>query len=184
MEVFLVAVASLDGYITRHDEPGARFASPEDGRHFAQFLQTCDASVFGSGTWEADREPIAAGFTSSPDRLRYVLTRRPDHYAPETIPGTLEFSAETPAQAVASLTERGYQRCALLGGGAIYGAFMAADLVDELLLTVEPLVFGAGVRWGTVAVDKRYDLVEVAKLSANTLLLRYRRPGGVAGSTS
>lgn len=183
MLVSLVAVASLDGYITRHAEPGARFASPEDGAHFRAFLAGCDASIFGSGTWEADRGPISSGFASHPERIRYVLTSRPAEYAHEVQPGTLEFSSDTPAASVANLVARGYQRCALLGGGAIYGAFLAADLVDELVLTIEPLVFGAGVRWGTVAVNRRFELVETTQLGSDTLLLRYRKPSGAPQST-
>ena len=83
MLVCLVAVASLDGYITRHAEPGARFASAEDGKHFGEFLGGCDSSIFGSGTWEADRGPISSGFAAQPERLRYVLTSRPGDYVHE-----------------------------------------------------------------------------------------------------
>lgn len=175
MEVLLVAVQSIDGYITFHDGLGtASWASREDGEHFQRTMASCDCSVFGSGTFVADRVPITSSLANQ--RLRVVLTRRPQDYADEAVPGALEFSAARPADVLADLVARGFSRCALLGGGRTNSLFLAEDLVDELVITLEPRIFGAGTRLVDLACDLTWELVADEALNASTRLLRYRRP--------
>ena len=174
MDVVLVAVQSIDGYITFHDGLGTgAWASREDADHFQRTMATCDCSVFGSGTFEADRLPITS--TLANQRLRVVLTRRPEHYAADGVAGAQEFSDMSPEAIVASLTERGFTRCALLGGGRVNTLFLAAGLVDEMILTLEPRIFGAGTRLVDGACDLTWELVSDEPLNASTRLLRYRR---------
>jgi riboflavin biosynthesis pyrimidine reductase len=53
--------------------------------------------------------------------------------------------------------------------------FLAAGLVDEIWLTVEPLLFGGGTPLLAARVDVRLELLASEKLNAaGTLLLRYR----------
>ena len=77
---------------------------------------------------------------------------------------------------LAQLERRGRRRCALLGGEQVYGRFLADDLVDELVLTVEPLLFGSGRRLVAEPIERRFALADVERLNPSTLLLRYRRP--------
>jgi riboflavin biosynthesis pyrimidine reductase len=175
VQVLLVAVQTLDGCITYHDEPGTgAFASREDAEHFARTMGTCDCSVFGSATFEADRVPITSNLANQ--RLRVVLTRRPGDYAADAVPGALEFSDAAPAAVLADLEARGFERCALLGGSIVNGLFLEADLVDELVLTLEPRILGTGTRLASGRMDRVFELVEDVPLNASTRLLRYRRP--------
>jgi len=168
-------VQSIDGCITRHDDGGAGgWASAEDQRHFNAELASHDSAVFGNGTYRTDRELIRARLR--PELLRMVMTRRPEDAAGEAVPGQLEFTDQAPAALLAGLGHRGRRRCALLGGQAVYGRFLADDLVDELVLTVEPRVFGAGLRLVATPIDRRFELGDVERLNASTLLLRYHRP--------
>ena len=48
----------------------------------------------------------------------------------------------SPERLLAHLAARGVQRVALLGGGEVNAAWFAADLVDEIELTLAPLLFG------------------------------------------
>ncbi|MBI5831829.1 MAG: dihydrofolate reductase family protein [Armatimonadetes bacterium] len=48
----------------------------------------------------------------------------------------------SPARVLAHLAARGVHRVALLGGGELNAAWFAADLVDEIELTLAPLLFG------------------------------------------
>ncbi|MDR1280357.1 MAG: dihydrofolate reductase family protein, partial [Opitutaceae bacterium] len=162
MVVTLLAAQSLDGWITRHGKGGDSFASEDDKIHFRQFLRACDACIMGRVTWEASRERLRIG--ARPDLRRVVLTREPERHAAEArvcmdaaagaSAGTsvvgevgkapLTFTDEDPAEVVRRLREAGRQRCALLGGGEVYGAFLAAGLVDEISVTIEPRIFGSG----------------------------------------
>jgi dihydrofolate reductase len=173
MIVTLIAVQSLDGFITRHEEAGTAFASEADQQFFRSALRACDASVMGSATYRQSREEIRSNLYA--ERLRVVMTRDPGRYAGEGVAGQLEFSAASPAEIVASLRQRGRQRCALLGGGQVYGAFLAADLVDELWLTIEARIFGTGTKLATGRLNNRFVPIGIERLGPETLLVRCRR---------
>lgn len=175
MWVTLFAVQSLDGRITRHDEPGDAFSSAADKVQFRAAMQAQDAWIMGGESFRwmlgqrVSGEPWRAGLR------RIVWTRTPKAYVADAVPGVLEFTEDTPAVILAKLQKEGCQRCALLGGGQVYGAFLAAKLVDEVVVTVEPRVFGAGRPLaGDVLQDTKLRLTECASLGeSGTVRLRY-----------
>ncbi len=174
MLVALVAVQSIDGFITFHRGSGtAAWASAEDGAHFRAAMDTYDCSVFGSTTYDVDRASIQA--TLGSHRLRVVVTRRPEDYEGDGVPDQLEFSDATPATIVAGLASRGFERCALLGGGRINTLFLQDDVVDELVITLEPRIFGSGTRLVDGSTDLLWELVDDSALNRSTRLLHYRR---------
>ncbi len=169
----LIAAQSLDGLIARHGESGAGFCSAADQAFLSEALQSFDCMVMGRKTYDTlrariDRSPATRW-------LRKVQTRSPDAYRERERPELLEFTDAEPRHIAAEFAERGRQRCALLGGAESYGAFLAADLVDALWLTIEPVMFGGGTPLARAEVDQRYELEDVTKLAASTLLLKYRR---------
>jgi riboflavin biosynthesis pyrimidine reductase len=173
MEIVLIAVQSLDGRLTRHDEPGTGFASPEDQVLFREKLQACDALVMGAGTYAAARERIRPHLAA--ERIRFVLSRQPERWQEDQVPGKLEFTRGGPAEIVDRLHRIGKQRLGVLGGGQVNRLFLQAGLVDELWLTLEPRVFGSGVPLCEGQCDTRYTVAEIRPLSPATIFLRYRR---------
>lgn len=174
MEIILVAAQSADGFITRHDEPGSGFTSAADKAYFQRTLAMFDVSIMGSVTYTVARSAILGRLT--PARLRIVLTRNPGSHAADAAPGLLEFTDEDPPELVARLREAGHRRCALLGGARIHSSFLAAGLVDELWLTLEPRLFGGGVPLLRSAIDFRMKLLNHERLDgSDTLLLKYSR---------
>lgn len=87
----------------------------------------------------------------------------------------------SPELLVAELGKRGLHRVLCEGGPRMFGDLMAADVVDELCLTVEPKLAGAGASRivagipGAVSEPRGLRLVS-ALLEDSTLLLRYQRP--------
>ncbi len=171
MRVTLIAAQSLDGFITKHDTPGSYFASPADQAHLRNALAGFDCSVMGAETYRVARTQIRERLTSP--RLRTILTRSPQAFAADTLPGLLEFSSASPAQLLSALSARGLRRCALLGGAQIHSLLLNARLIDELWLTVEPVLFGRGTPLLAQATDTRLRLLTEEKLAADTLLLKY-----------
>lgn len=85
--------------------------------------------------------------------------------------------AVEPAQAAAALAERGFQRVLCEGGPQLFGTFQAAGLVDELCLTISPLLAaGSALRITAGAPEavppRRLELAQVLR-GGDTLLLRY-----------
>jgi len=104
------------------------------------------------------------------------MTRSSERYAVEAIPGALEFTSAAPRALAAELRARGFQRCALLGGSHMHSLFFEAGLVDEVWLTVEPVLFGGGTPLLARRADLRLELLAAEKLGAHALLLKYRVP--------
>lgn len=177
MRVISVVVSSIDGYITRHDEGGTtQWASREDQKHFYALMASCDVSIMGGETYRSSRNFILKGLPTS-TRRRVIWTRDPSQHEADAVVGKLEFTSDSLLSIVDRLRADGHQRCCVVGGGQVYGALLAADLIDELSLTVEPVVFGAGVRHSGLgyASDTRFKLRDMVRLNDDTVLLTYER---------
>ncbi|MEK9177085.1 MAG: dihydrofolate reductase family protein, partial [Patescibacteria group bacterium] len=71
---------------------------------------------------------------------------------------------------------RPFRVVAVLGGAAAYQLMLDRGLMDEIFVTLEPLVFGRGIPMFTNGrKTRKLELVSIRKLNARgTLLLRYR----------
>lgn len=129
-----------------------------------------------------DLDPTSDIFTKAPVRP-LVLTSAS---APSDARAALGAVAEVvscgddhvePQRIVDALVGRGLPQILCEGGPSLFGTFIAADLVDELCLTVSPLLEGgAGIRisHGESEAARRMRLVHVLE-SDGLLLTRYAR---------
>ncbi|MBI5142392.1 MAG: dihydrofolate reductase [Nitrospirae bacterium] len=166
MKVALIAAVSADGYIAQ--TPGQRsmdWTSREDAAFFIEKTREFGVVVMGRKTFETIGRPLAG-------RLTVVMTSRPDHG--RNIHGLLEYTSDAPGAIVENLASRGFGGIALAGGAKIYGEFLRAGLVDEVYLTVEPVLFGEGVRLADGIGRMDMALIETRMLGASTVLLHYR----------
>lgn len=167
MKVIMIAAVTANGKIARHDgETSTAWTSKEDHDFFVRETKKYGVMIMGRKTFVTINRPL-------PGRLTIVMTRRPDEY--EKQPGILEFTDEPPAAILAQLETRGFASVALAGGANIYSQFLQANLVDEILLTIEPTIFGSGPN---LLVDfpgePKLKLQGIEKLNENTILLRYQ----------
>jgi 5-amino-6-(5-phosphoribosylamino)uracil reductase len=87
------------------------------------------------------------------------------------------------SEMLAALADAGLQRLVLLGGAALAGSLLAEGLVDELQLTLCPLLLGGSHSWlpaepllpGPQTAAASWQLQEQRPLGGDELLLRYRR---------
>lgn len=172
MRVTLMAAISLDGFITKHDRGGSGFTSPEDKRFFQEAVLDFDCLIFGSGNYRQSSPWIRSHLREN--QLKVVVTRSPERYRNEEKENELEFVSGSPARICRDLASRGYRNACLLGGGKIYGLFLADQAVDELWLTLEPLLFGEGIKLAETKLDFTGELISCEKLNPSTLLLKYR----------
>lgn len=161
---------SVDGCIARPDgglDFLDRVQRAGEDYGFAAFFASVDALVMGRATWD-----VVNAFPEWPyDGKRViVLTNRPaEPRHGETIA----------AGDVGALLERlhaeGVQRV-YVDGGVVIRQFLAAGVVDDLVLSVVPVLLGDGIRlFGAGVPETSLALVESRSWPTGLVQLRYRR---------
>ena len=109
-----------------------------------------------------------------------VLNERRKYVASTTLEEPLSWMNSTllegdAAEAVARLKEQPGEDLAVLGSGALVQSLMRADLVDEYLLTIHPLVLGSGRRLFTDGgAFASLRLVEATTTTTGVVIATYR----------
>jgi len=149
------AAITLDGRVV---VPGRRWVSGEESRRLVHELRAAvDAVAVGMGTVRADDPRLDArdvGATRQPRRLAF------GHGETE-----LELRSGPLDDELRALAAEGVQSLLLEGGPTLATAFLAAGLVDKLMLFVAPIVAGDGPRF----VGELAQPLQVAGLSARTV---------------
>lgn len=145
MHIATIDAISVNGKLTNGtSQPSHTWTSAEDQEVFRRVRGSFPVIVMGRNTYESVRPKPDAG------HLRIVLTHNPEYFKDISIAGQLEFLSAEPAELVAVLESRGFDRM-LLTGGQVNSAFWQAGLVDEAFITIEPLLFGSGQQLADIA---------------------------------
>ena len=132
------AAVTLDGRVT---VPGRRWVSSEESRRRVHQLRAASNAVaVGMGTVRADSPRLDARDVDArrqPRRLAFGRGPLPAGSGLELRSGPLE-------EELRALAAEGVQSVLLEGGPTLATAFLAAGLVDKLLLFVAPVVAGDG----------------------------------------
>jgi diaminohydroxyphosphoribosylaminopyrimidine deaminase/5-amino-6-(5-phosphoribosylamino)uracil reductase len=135
------AAVTLDGRVT---VPGSRWVTGEESRRRVHELRAhMDAVAAGMGTVRADDPQLTArdvGAARQPRRLAFGRGPLPAGSELELLDGALD-------DELARLAGEGVQSLLLEGGPTLATAFVAAGLVDKVILFVAPRVSGLGPRF-------------------------------------
>lgn len=172
MKIILAMVTSLDGKTTRGYKPPKLWASKEDQLYFKSLISQNNLIVMGKNTFNISRNDIKP----TKDKLRIVMVRNTEEFKDLEVSNQLEFTSELPIQLVKRLTNLGYKQMLLVSGPKLNTSFFKNKLINELWLTLEPKIFGAGI--GLVdqeQLDIRLQLLSCKKLNPQgTLLIKYQ----------
>lgn len=80
------------------------------------------------------------------------------------------------AEQVAKIKQQRDGTLTVFGSGELTGALIAADLVDEFLLIVHPLVIGNGRRLFGAGPYAELELIDAVATDAGVVIAAYRRP--------
>jgi len=170
LKTFLVFVVTADGKVTKWGDPFVRaWSSKEDHEYFSALLKSAPLVVLGSSTFNADPIKPRSG------RLIVILTSKPLQYKKLEIPGSLEFTAESPARLVEKYEKAGYREMLVAGGPHVATSFLKEHLINEIWLTVEPRIFGTGGNFViNTNLDIKLKLLTIEKINdLGTLLVKY-----------
>ena len=161
---------SLDGFIARPDGTFDFLSiveQPNEDYGFADFFATVDALVIGRHTYET-----ALGFPEWPyaGKRCIVLTHRetPSQHGEQ-------FFAGAASALVEQLALGGAQRL-YVDGGQVIRDFLVADLIDDLTLSIVPVLLGSGIRlFGEEVPEQRLKLANSQSYGSGLVQLRYER---------
>ena len=161
---------SLDGFIARPDGTFdflSLVEQPDEDYGFAEFFATVDALVIGRNTYET-----ALGFPEWPyaGKRCIVLT----HREPTSLHGE-QFFAGAASGLVEQLALVGVQRV-YVDGGADIRDFLAAGLIDDLTLSIVPVLLGKGIPlFGAEVPELRLQLESSRQYLSGLVQLHYLR---------
>jgi dihydrofolate reductase len=133
--------------------------------------------LFGRRTYEG----LLSYWNQQPDSpFGPMLNSAPKYVASTTLAEPLPWPNSTLlhgdfADAVGALKARSGGVLAIMGSGELIGSLMAADLIDEYLLMIHPLVLGAGRRLFPAGVYVPLRLTDSATTAAGVVLATYER---------
>jgi dihydrofolate reductase len=156
-------VSSLDGFIAKNDNSVSWLDSPgsvyEAGvsiseEEIAAFIKAVDCYVLGSHTYE---HALKLGWPYGDTPVVVVTSRElpPARKSVEFYSGDLKTLVDT------KLASR-YRNIWLVGGAMLCQRFLELGLVDEIRLTIAPVLLGEGLRlFGDAPTEHRWNLKNV-----------------------
>lgn len=198
-------VSTIDGSIRGADGLAKSITTKADQQVFNLARRACDVILVGAGTVRAEdykpsRRTVALVsarldvplslrmFTDRTDenpRPIVLTTDESAHRAPENLLAVADVVAcgsgvVDPSTVISVLEQRGLRRILCEGGPTLLSAFVHDDLIDELLLTISPLLLGSP-RWehivdipGGPPGERRFRPTQVLEENG-TVLLRMER---------
>jgi dihydrofolate reductase len=170
---------SLDGFLARPDDALDFLRTGEQEPHgFKEFLGSVDVVVIGRRTFEV---VLKLGHLALYGKKQVVvLSSRPLDFS-SVKDGVVEQMSGEPTEIVKQLKSRGFKHV-YIDGGLTIQRFLAAGLIDRLVVTRVPVLIGAGIPlFGPLPRD--IGLRHVATRSYNGGLVQSEYEIGAEGSS-
>lgn len=164
MKTILMMAQSIDGKIARHPDHFPSWTGSADKRLFAEVTRRAGVMIMGSRTFDTLGEPL-------PGRKHVVMTRDRSRRSRWE---NLVYTDAPPRTVLKDLENDGYTEVILTGGAIINGLFAREALIDEVMITVTPLIFGEGISLFDRDLSMELELLETRGIGEDRVLLHYR----------
>ena len=137
MKITLYMAISVDGYIAKKDGD-SDWVSEVDNDNFMQQVTEKGCIIVGRRTfdqYQGELYPVKG-------IVNIVLTKNKiENYSADNV-----FYAQSPHEAVEIAQRQGCKEVLLVGGGTTNGLFLKENLINEIILSVHPLILGDGIK--------------------------------------
>ena len=169
----LYIASSLDGYIAKPDGSIKwleEFPNPEQSDFgYSEFLKDVDTLLFGAKTY---RQVLTLGEWPYADKQTFVFSRNPQRTHDEHA----TFVSGDIAHFVSDLKQKDGGTIWLVGGGEINSLLLNNNLIDEIILTLVPIVLGDGIPlFAKEKLDKQLHLKDSKTFTNGMIQLTYTR---------
>jgi len=171
--VILYIATSLDGFIARRNDDISWLTAYDGGGEdygYAAFYARVGAIILGARTY---REVLGFGAWPYPGKPTYVVTTQPLQNPPDA---DIHAFAGNMTDLVAQIRQMTDQDIWLVGGGRLTTAFVNQHLIDEIIITIVPLILGDGIPlFQGIEVEESLQLIGGQVYASGLAQLRYRR---------
>ena len=158
---------SIDGFIAKknHDSD---WVSEVDSEIFEAKIKKARCLIVGRKTFEQYKGELypMAGV------LNVVLTNNKSKLQ-ET--KNIIITNKSPKDIVKYLEGKGFKEIIVIGGGNLNASFLKENLIDEIFLSIHPLILGDGIKlFENIEKFVELRLLEVKKLKEDLIQLHYK----------
>jgi dihydrofolate reductase len=164
MKVILLMALTVDGKIGKSQDHFPNWTGKADKQMFKNISLKAGAVIMGSKTFDTIGKPL-------PGRKNIVLTRNKERRSEWD---NLIFSAKPPSAILEDLESEGYTEVILAGGAKINLLFAREGLIDEIIVTYVPKIFGSGLSLFAESVSMDLELLELKALCGDAIYAHYR----------
>ena len=173
-----IAAMTLDGKIARHKNHMSDWTSKEDKVFMRALLDKCDVIIVGNNTYKTAIKPLSKRNCIVLTHSKVLLPLGEGVPRSGTDEGSLTYINPQKLDIKKLIRARKYKKVAILGGAQTYSYCLQNNMLDELCLTIEPLVFGRGINLfaDSNQLNKKFKLLSTKKLNKQgSLFLKYVR---------
>lgn len=164
----LFIATSLDGYIAGPDDDMSWLFTDTD-YGFDEFYQSVDTLIMGRGTYDVVRKMGRWPYNGK----RTLVVTRSEKLEIST-PDTAYFNGSLEALE-GMLKEQGVKRSWLVGGGELVAGYLNHGLVEEVVVSVHPVLLGKGVPLFPTSIPRtRLELLGAEAYDSGLVQIKYK----------
>ncbi|GBE29671.1 MAG TPA: dihydrofolate reductase [Bacteroidetes bacterium] len=136
---------------------------------YKAFMARVDTILMGRKTW--DQVLSFGGTYPYPGLKGYVFSREKHKSKIKSV----KYLSDDPAQFVNKLKAKSGKTIWLIGGAELVSELLAADLIDEIILTIVPVILGTGIPLFHQHPEQWYDLTKSESFDNGFVQMTYTR---------
>jgi dihydrofolate reductase len=171
-KVVLYIAMSLDGYIAKpNDDLSFLSIVEQEGQDYGyeEFIKSVDAVIVGRKTYD---KVISMGFGfPHTDKDAYIITR-----TPRPAVGSVKFYTGDLKTLIEKLKSENGKNIFCDGGAEIVNELLKQDLIDELIISIIPILVGDGTKlFNDSRPEQKLEFVSAKSFEKGLTQLHYKR---------
>ncbi len=164
IKVILLMAVTADGMIARNANHAVNWTGREDKKYFVHITKQAGVMIMGSKTFDMIGKAL-------PGRQNIVMTRDKTRKSHDK---DLIFTDNPPSLILQNLHAQDFQSAVLIGGSIVNTLFLQENLIDEIHVTIVPMIFGQGLSLFGKFFDTKLELINMGELGNGHVLLQYQ----------
>lgn len=177
-KLIIYIATSLDGYIAKpNDDLSFLKLVEKEGEDYgyAEFTATIDTIILGRKTYDWVLKEIGSSHYDNGDRNVYVITRTEKPNV-----GKTTFYTGDLTELVQQLKSQSGKNIYCDGGAEIINELLKKDLIDEMIISVIPVLLGNGTRlFQEGRPEQQLELVNTKTFETGLIQMHYKRKKAV-----